>query len=78
VSVIYYVAIPFVRTEEGELVPGEAVEVQTATAAIAKARHLSSVYAGVIAFARTGDPALGEFQPGVILASYGETPDEVE
>jgi len=34
--------------------------------------------AGAIAFARTGDPALGEFRPAVILARYGEMPDEVD
>jgi len=59
-------------------VPGEAVEVQGAPAAISKAGQLSVKNAGAIAFAPTGDPAIGEFQPAVILARYGETPDEVE
>lgn len=77
-SVTYYVAIPFVRTEDGELVPGEALEVQGGPTAISKAGQLSTKNAGAIAFARTGDPATGEFQPAIILARYGETPDEVE
>jgi len=78
-AVTYYVAIPFVRSEDGELVAGEAIEVQGGVpAAISKAGQLSIKNAGAIAFARTGDPALGEFQPAIILARYGETPNEVE
>lgn len=78
-SVTYYVAIPFVRSEEGERVPGEAVEVHGgAPAAISKAGQLSTKNVGAIAFVRTGDPAIGEFQPAIILARYGEAPDDVE
>lgn len=77
-SVTYYAAIPFVRSKYGDLVPDEAIEAPTAAAAIASARHLSAIYAGVMAIARTGDPELGLFQPSVILVTYGETPDEVE
>lgn len=78
-SVTYYVAIPFVRGEDGQLVAGEAIEVQGgAPAVISKAGQLSIKHAGAIAFVRTGDPAIGEFQPAIILARYGETPDEIE
>ena len=77
-SVTYYVAIPFVRNEEGDLVPGEALEVQSEGAAKSRAKLMAVNAAGAIAFARTGDPSIGEFQPAVILARYGETPDEVE
>ena len=77
-SVTYYVAIPFVRTEDGDLAPGEAVEVQSEGAAKSRAKLMAVNTAGAIAFARTGDPSIGEFQPAVILARYGETPDEVE
>jgi len=77
-SVTLYVALPFVRTEAGDLVADEGIQVQSATAALSKARHLSAIYAGVIAFSRTGDPTIGDFRPAVILASYGETPDKVE
>ena len=33
--------------------------------------------AGAIAFRRTGDPALGDFEDAVILGRYGETPDDL-
>ena len=77
-AVTYYVALPFVRSEDGELAPGEAFEVQSEAAAKSRAKLMAINSAGAIAFARTGDPALGEFRPAVILARYGEMPDEVD
>lgn len=77
-SVTYYVAIPFVRSEDRDLVPGEAVEVPSEGAAKNRAKLMAIDAAGAIAFARTGDPSIGEFQPAVILTRYGETPDDVE
>ncbi len=38
-AMTYYVALPFERGEEGDLVAGEAQECQTATAAIRRAKH---------------------------------------
>lgn len=73
-SVTYYVAIPFVRTEEGDLAAGEAVEVRSTGAAKFRAKLMAINAAGATAFSRSGDPSLGEFQPAVILARYGETP----
>jgi hypothetical protein len=32
--------------------------------------------AGAVAFSRTGDPNLGDFEDAVILKAYGEVPDE--
>ncbi len=40
-SVTYYVALPFVRTEDGELVAGEAQERQTAGAAVREAQRMT-------------------------------------
>jgi hypothetical protein len=34
---------------------------------------LSCQHAGAVAFARTGDPATGEFQDRVVLAHFGDT-----
>lgn len=39
---------------------------------------INEEHAGAIAFSRTGDPGLGEFEPAVILARYGRTAEEVE
>lgn len=47
-SVTYYVAIPFVRTEEGDLAPGEAVEVQSEAAAKSRAKLMAVNAAGAI------------------------------
>ena len=38
----------------------------------------SAIHTGVIAVSGTGAPALGKFQPVVVLALYGETPNGVE
>jgi hypothetical protein len=75
-EVIYYVALPFVRNDEGELVAGEAQECQTSTAAIRRAQSMAAVHAGAIAFARAGDPKTGEFEPAEVLKSFGEVPAE--
>ena len=77
-SVTYYVVLPFVRTDEGTLIPGEAIEAQNEHQAKARARALSATVAGAIAFSRKGDADLGDYEPAEILARYGDTPDEVD
>ena len=49
-SITYYAALPFVRNEEGELCPDEAVECTSSTAAVVRARALGATKAGAIAF----------------------------
>ena len=75
-NVTYYVAMGFERDEEGELVALEPMESQTSTAAVARARALAATKAGAIAFARTGDPDVGEFSDAVVLFRAGEVPDD--
>ena len=53
-------------------------EAQSARSAKSKAALLASSKAGVIAFERTGDPSQGEFEPAVVIARYGETPEDLE
>lgn len=77
-SMTYYVVLPFVRNGEGDLVPGEAIEAQSAAAARLKAQIVAATNAGAIAFSRKGNPDLGEFEPAEILARVGETADEVD
>jgi hypothetical protein len=76
-AITYFVALPFDRNEEGELVAGEAREAQSDMAARRIASALAGGKAGAVAFSRTGDPSTGEFDYAVILARYGETPDDV-
>jgi hypothetical protein len=75
-SVTYYVALPFARNEDGDLVPGEAQECQTSTAAIRRAQSLLATAAGALAFSRTGDPAIGEFEPAEVIRRFGEVPSD--
>lgn len=76
-AVTYYVALPIILGEEGELLPGEAVEMPSEQAARSRAAALAAKYAGAIAFSRSGDPSTGEFEPAVILARYGDLPAEI-
>ena len=73
-TVTYYVALPFVVIEDGELVAGEAVEKPTANAAIREAIRLSATSVGAVAFSRSGDPATGQFEDAQVIKSYGTVP----
>lgn len=72
--VTYFVAMPFIRNEEGELVAGEAQDRQSAGAAESAARRMAETAAGAVAFSRTGDPSTGEFEDAVVLRKFGEVP----
>ncbi|MEA2880553.1 MAG: hypothetical protein QOF14_5749 [Hyphomicrobiales bacterium] len=78
-NITYYVVLAFVRNEEGEgeLIAEAPAQMPSATAATSRARSLASTRAGVIAFARTGDPDIGEFADAVLLFKAGEVPDNV-
>jgi hypothetical protein len=67
-SVTYYVALPFVRTEGG-VAPGEAQEMPNEGAAIRGAESMSRdpANAGALAFKRTGEPNLGNFGDAMIF-----------
>ncbi len=73
-SVTYHVALPFVRDEAGDVVAGEPQECPNAGKAARVASFLAAdpKNCGAIAFSRTGDPALGDFEDAVIINSFGE------
>jgi hypothetical protein len=77
-DVTYYVALPFVFTDDG-LSPGLPVECTSAGAAVMRAETLSRVLgnAGAVAFSRTGDPSLGEFKDAVLLKAFGDVPSDL-
>jgi hypothetical protein len=77
-AVTYYVALPFIRTEDGTA-PGEAQECQSESAAIRRAEGMSrdSANAGAVAFKRSGDPNVGEFSDAVVLRKFGEVPEDL-
>lgn len=68
-----YVALPFSRSEGGDVVAGTPHECSSPLSAIHAARTLTANGAGEIAFSRTGDPAPGEFSDAVVLQTFGET-----
>jgi hypothetical protein len=71
-NVTYYVVVPFDRNEEGDLVAGDAKEATGVLSAGRGARTLALDHAGAVAFSRTGDPLIGEFQDAAILAQFGD------
>jgi hypothetical protein len=78
-AVTYYVALPFVRTEDGPA-PGEAQEMPNEAAAIRRAEAMSRdvTYAGALAFKRSGDPGMGSFNDAIVLKTFGEVPDRLD
>ena len=76
--VIYYAALPFVRLENGGLVPGEAVECPHSSAVMRRADAMfrNEGNAGVVAFARIESPDLGDFEEAMILKTFGDVPEE--
>lgn len=74
---VYYVALPFILIEGG-LAPGEAVECPNGAAAIRRAQGMAfnKENAGAVAFSRSGDPNLGEFEDAAILKTFGQVPED--
>ena len=75
--IVYYVALPFIPIEGG-LPPGEAVECPNGAAAIRRAQAMSfnEANVGAVAFSRSGDPNIGEFDDAVILKTFGQVPED--
>ena len=75
---MYYVAMPFTPADGGGLAPGQAVECPSGGAAIRRAEAMSrqEPHVGAVAFSRSGDPNIGDFEDAVILKAYGEVPDD--
>ena len=78
-SVTYYVALPFVRTEDG-VAAGQAMECQSAPEANRKAEAMSHdpKNAGALSFMRSGDPSQGNFADATILKKFGDVPENLD
>jgi hypothetical protein len=65
---------------EGGLAPGEAVECPNGAAAIRRAQAMAfnKENAGAVAFSRSGDSNLGEFEDAVILKTFGQVLEDFE
>ncbi len=71
-AITYYVALPFKRGEDGDIVADIPRECPSPLSAIQVARRLASDGIGAIAFSRSGNPATGEFSDAVVLQTFGE------
>lgn len=76
-AITYFVALPIMVGEDGELFAGDGVECRTAQEAVGKASRLAGSHAGSVAFSRSGDPGSGEFEPAVVLARFGSLPSDL-
>ena len=76
---IYYLALPFVRLENGGLVPGEAVECPHSSAVIRRAEAMcrNEANAGAVALAHLDSPDIGDFEGAVVLKTFGDVPDDL-
>jgi hypothetical protein len=73
-TLTYYVALPFLRADDGSTVPGEVIECPNAATAILQAEILwqAAGNVGAIAFSRTGDPDVGKFEDALVLKTFGD------
>ena len=70
----YYVALPFHLADGGEVVAGEPQECQDSGKAVRVAMRLAgdAKNCGAIAFSRSGDPSLGEFEDARVIKTFGD------
>jgi hypothetical protein len=74
-TVTYFVALAFMRSDDDDgIVACEPEEARSVEHAVRVARSVAAVedHCGAIAFSRTGDLAIGEFEDAVILKTVGE------
>ena len=78
-SVTYYVALPFVKAEDGSAA-GQAVECQSTAEANRKAEAMSRdpLNAGAVSFMRSGDPSLGTFADATVLKTFDLVPKNLD
>ena len=67
----------FARDANGDFIAEAAIEVRSADEARSTASRMEGQGKGAIAFARTGDPQLGEWDDAAILGRYGDVPDDL-
>lgn len=77
--VTYFVALPFVRTEE-DIAAGQGQECPNEPSAIRRAEAMSrdAANAGALAFKRTGDPNMGSYGDATILKTFGDIPENLD
>src|ERR1700747_3065868 len=74
----YYVALPFVPSDDG-IAPGEATECFSANAAVMRGDAISRKpgHVGAVGFSRSGDRAAGECGDAKLIRKFGEVPEDL-
>jgi hypothetical protein len=77
-EVTYYVALPFIASDDG-VHAGEPTECFNPNTAVMRAEALSRKegHVGAVAFCRTGDPATGDFSDAQVIRKFGAVPDDL-
>jgi hypothetical protein len=77
-EVTYFVALPFVATDDG-VAAGEPTECFNPSTVVMRAEALSRKegHVGAVAFSRTSDPATGDFGDTKVLKKFGDVPDDL-
>jgi hypothetical protein len=77
-EVTYYVALPFVASDDG-VAAGEPMECFSPNPAVMRAEVLSRKegHVGAVAFSRTGDPATGDFSDAKVIRKFGDVPNDL-
>jgi hypothetical protein len=76
-EITYFAVLPFSRTVDGDFLAEAAIEVRSPQQAKATAALMAGTDRGAVAFSKTGDPQLGEWQDAVILGRFGDVPDDL-
>lgn len=74
----YFVVVPFTEGRKNRILAGEAREARDEPHARRLARTAAAQGCGAVAFARSGDPASGDWEDARILAVHGKVPSELE
>lgn len=69
--ITYFVVQSFEQARKGTIFANEPIQAHDEIHAVRLAERLAATKAGVIAFRRTGDPATGDYEDAVVLASFG-------
>lgn len=72
--ITYFVVQPFERSPRGVVYAAPACQAQSEDHAVRLAVQMAARHGGAIAFCRTGDPELGDYDDAEILRVCGEVP----
>ena len=75
--ITYFVVLPFSRDADGNFLAEAALEMPSGDQARETAARMVAPERGAVAFSKTGDPTVGEWEDAVILGRYGDVPDDL-